>query len=208
MCSAESEPPGTPGAGQRVEEGMPTLDGAEQRRLLEIARASITDGLTTGVPLKIALEQECAALRHQRASFVTLQINQALRGCIGHLEAVVPLATDVAENAFAAAFRDPRFRPLSQRELDRIHIEVSVLTPPEPIAFSSETELLAALVPHRDGLILTEGPYQGTFLPSVWAQLPTPEAFLNQLKRKAGLPADHWSDAIRVARYRTESFAE
>lgn len=191
-----------------VDQDRDALAGVERQRLLVIARESIAQGLAHGSPLSIRLDDEPASLRAPRASFVTLELGGHLRGCIGHLEAVGPLATDVAENAFAAAFQDPRFAPLSEPELARIEIAISILTPPEPLAFASEAELLDQIIPGVDGLILSEGHRRGTFLPSVWSQLPSREAFLRHLKQKAGLPPDHWSDQIQVARYRTESFGE
>jgi AmmeMemoRadiSam system protein A len=184
------------------------LNAGERARLLEIARASILHGFESGRPLAIDPGQESTALREPRASFVTLERAGQLRGCIGHLEAVSALACDVAENAYAAAFRDPRFAPLGPAEVDQVQVSISVLTPPEPIAFGSETELLSLIEPQVDGLILSEGQRRGTFLPSVWSQLPSPEAFLRHLKQKAGLAPDHWSEQIQVARYHTESFSE
>ncbi|MFP4246236.1 MAG: AmmeMemoRadiSam system protein A [Halochromatium sp.] len=184
------------------------LTAVQRARLLAIARDSIAHGLARGAPLAIDPEPEAPALRARRASFVTLERDGQLRGCIGHLEAVTDLACDVAENAYAAAFCDPRFPPLSAEELQRVRIAISVLTPPQPLAFASEAELLAMLEPGIDGLILSEGQRRGTFLPSVWSQLPSPEAFLRHLKQKAGLAPTHWSERIQVARYRTESFSE
>ncbi|NBC47835.1 MAG: AmmeMemoRadiSam system protein A [Gammaproteobacteria bacterium] len=214
-----SEPPAQrsaqPAADARPEQADASADQdrgalgrAERQRLLAIARASIAHGLAQGAPLPIALPDEPAPLHATRASFVTLELGGNLRGCIGHLEAIGPLATDVAENAFAAAFQDPRFPPLSEPELARVAIAISVLTPPEPLAFANEAELLDQITPGVDGLILSEGHRRGTFLPSVWSQLPSPEAFLRHLKQKAGLPPDYWSDQIQIARYRTESFGE
>lgn len=185
-----------------------SLPARQRTRLLAIARGSIAHGLEQGAPLTIDPEQEAPALRTLRASFVTLEQDGQLRGCIGHLEAVTALARDVAENAYAAAFRDPRFSPLSAPELDDLRIKISVLTPPEPIAFSTEAELLEAIEPGVDGLILSEGARRGTFLPSVWSQLPSREGFLRHLKQKAGLASEHWSPRIRVERYRTESFGD
>ncbi|MEA3639527.1 MAG: AmmeMemoRadiSam system protein A [Lamprobacter sp.] len=185
-----------------------SLDAPARQRLLEIARQSIRHGLNQDGALPIVAEQESSRLREQRASFVTLERQGRLRGCIGHLEAITALACDVAENAHAAAFLDPRFAPLSAQEFDDLKIEISVLTPPQPIAFSNEAELLAAIEPGLDGLILREGARRGTFLPSVWAQLPSRETFLRHLKQKAGLAPEHWSEQIQVARYRTESFSE
>jgi AmmeMemoRadiSam system protein A len=147
-------------------------------------------------------------LKAIRASFVTLNRHGRLRGCIGHLEAVQPLVNDVAENAFAAAFRDPRFAPLTQSEWPDVEIHLSILTPPEPMEFTDEADLVRQIRPGEDGLILRDGPNRGTFLPSVWESLPEPVDFLIHLKHKAGLAANHWSEQLEVHRYRTESFGE
>lgn len=190
---------------------MPSTEAAygtaERRQLLALARASIDHGLAHGAPLQPDLPTLPASLRAARAAFVTLHLDGALRGCIGSLEARRPLAEDVAENAFAAAFRDPRFSPVTAAEVARLELQISVLSPPEPLAFASEAELLALLRPGVDGLILADCGRRGTFLPSVWAQLPEAREFLAHLKRKAGLPADHWSSTLTVARYTTESFS-
>ena len=186
----------------------PLLHAEQRQALLAVARRSIALGLEEGRPLRVNLEDYAAELRAQRTAFVTLQEFGQLRGCIGHLEARQPLVKDVAENAFAAAFRDPRFPPVTARELERLHIEISVLTPATTLSFGSEQELVAMIEPGRDGLILEEGLARGTFLPSVWESLPKPVDFLRQLKRKAGLPENYWSDRLRISRYRTESFGE
>ena len=189
---------------------MPSTEAAyspaERRQLLSLARASIDHGLAHGTPLQPDLDALPAALRDARAAFVTLQLDGALRGCIGSLETSRPLAEDVAQNAFAAAFRDPRFSPVSATEGPRLAVQISVLSPPEPLIFTSEAELLTLLRPGVDGLILADRGRRGTFLPSVWGQLPEPREFLAHLKRKAGLPADHWSATLTLARYTTESF--
>jgi AmmeMemoRadiSam system protein A len=151
--------------------------------------------------------QPNSASRVPRSStFVTLHLDGQLRGCIGSLEAHRPLAEDVAANAFAAAFRDPRFPPVSRAEAARLALEISVLSPAEPMHFRSEADLLAQLRPGIDGLILSDLGRRGTFLPSVWSQLPAARDFLVHLKHKAGLPADHWSATLSVERYTTESF--
>jgi len=103
-----------------------------------------------------------------------------------------------------AAFRDPRFPPLAADEFDELDIHLSILTPAEPVSFTSEQELITQLQPGIDGLILEEGHRRGTFLPSVWEQLPEPQQFLRHLKQKAGLSPDYWSENIRISRYRTE----
>ena len=185
-----------------------TFSAEDRASLLDLARRSIVHGLERGSPLRVAPEDYPESLREERAAFVTLHRHGELRGCIGHLEACQALVRDVAENAYAAAFRDPRFPPLARQELAGLAVHISVLTPPEPMTFSSEADLLAQIRPGIDGLILSEGSARGTFLPSVWESLPQPRDFLNQLKRKARLPADHWSERIRVARYTTESFGD
>ncbi|MFM8330702.1 MAG: AmmeMemoRadiSam system protein A [Candidatus Methylumidiphilus sp.] len=178
---------------------------AEQRQtLLRLARDSIRQGLDVGRPLAVDVTALPPPLQAVRASFVTLQKHGELRGCIGMLEAVRPLAQDIAENAYAAAFRDPRFPPLAADEWADLDIHLSLLTPAEPMRFSSEQDLLAQLRPGVDGLILEEGRRRGTFLPSVWEQLPEPAQFLEHLKRKAGLPGGYWSDTLKVWRYRAE----
>ena len=174
--------------------------------LLRVASASIEHGLDQGVPLPIDPEDHAEPLRATRACFVTLKRHARLRGCIGHLQAIQPLVRDVAENAFKAAFRDPRFPPLSRVELAGLDLHISILTPAEPMTFRSQRDLLTQIRPGIDGLILEEGTHRGTFLPSVWESLPQPETFLRELLQKAGLRPDYWSDGIRVYRYATESF--
>ena len=142
------------------------------------------------------------------ATFVTLTQNGQLRGCIGSLEAHRPLATDVAENARAAAFRDPRFAPLGKDEFARTRVEVSLLTPPEPFPVADEADALARLRPRIDGLILSYGRRRATFLPQVWESLPEAHQFIAQLKLKAGLPADFWHQQITLARYGVRKWKE
>ncbi|MEF8713129.1 MAG: AmmeMemoRadiSam system protein A [Accumulibacter sp.] len=147
-------------------------------------------------------------LAEPAATFVTLTQDGQLRGCIGSLEAHRPLATDVAENAVAAAFRDTRFAPLSPAEFARTHVEVSLLTPPEPFAVADEADALARLRPGIDGLIVSYGRRRATFLPQVWESLPEPRQFLAQLKLKAGLPADFWHEQLILARYGVRKWKE
>jgi len=182
---------------------------AERELMLRLARDSIVHGLGTGKPVEVAIEQYPESLQAERACFVTLTRAGQLRGCIGHLEPIQPLVRDVAENAFAAAFRDPRFPPLRENELGDIRIEISILGEPVPVSFTSEDDLVRQIRPGVDGLIL-EGPmgHRGTFLPSVWESLPEASQFLDHLKLKAGLPADYWDERIRIWRYTTEAFEE
>ncbi|VAX06193.1 COG2078: Uncharacterized ACR [hydrothermal vent metagenome] len=183
------------------------LSKQDRTTLLQIATDSICHGLSNGHALPVLIGNHSDDLKAHRASFVTLNRLGNLRGCIGHLEAINPLVKDVADNAFAAAFQDPRFPQLTNGELAGLEIHISVLTPATPMVFSSEENLISQLSPGQDGLILKEGAKQGTFLPSVWESLPRPEEFLKHLKLKARLPAAYWSDTIKVYRYETESFS-
>jgi AmmeMemoRadiSam system protein B/AmmeMemoRadiSam system protein A len=142
------------------------------------------------------------------AVFVTLLLDGRLRGCIGSLEPHRPLREDLRANAVAAAFRDPRFPPLSAAEFARVRVEVSELEPAEPLVAGSETEAWAAVEPGIHGVILEWGRHRSTFLPQVWAQLPTPREFFAALKCKAGLPADFWAPDVRLARYTVRKWAE
>ena len=180
----------------------------DRQILLNLARESIQFGLTHSQPLTVKRQNYSDVLQQLRASFVTLHKHGELRGCIGSLKARQPLVDDIASNAFNSAFHDPRFPPLQANEFDQLHIHIEILTPPEPIQFSSEQDLLDQLQPGKDGLLLSEGLHRGTFLPTVWESLPLPEQFLFHLKNKAGLPGDYWSDNIKVQRYHTESFEE
>ncbi|RLA19737.1 MAG: AMMECR1 domain-containing protein [Gammaproteobacteria bacterium] len=183
---------------------------SQQHRLilLKLARDSITSGIMTGQPLQLNLNDYPPELTEERATFVTLEINDKLRGCIGSLEARRSLAKDIAENSWAAAFNDPRFPAVSKSELETVDIHLSILSIPQSMQFSSERELINQLRPRIDGLILEEGGFRATFLPSVWESLEEPAYFLQHLKQKAGLPTDYWSDNLRVYRYTTESFGE
>jgi AmmeMemoRadiSam system protein A len=147
-------------------------------------------------------------LQKPGATFVTLRRFGQLRGCIGSLEAWRPLAEDVASNALAAAFNDPRFPPVSPAEWPDIRIEVSLLSPPEPLLFVNEDDALAQLRPGIDGVILTGVGRRSTYLPQVWEQLPEPVDFLTSLKRKAGLPADWWGPDVRLQRYGVTKWKE
>jgi len=183
-----------------------TLDKSTRSALLEIAKKSIQHGLKQGFALPVKAKNYPIPLQSIRASFVTLQKHGNLRGCIGHLEAVKPLVEDVAQNAFAAAFSDPRFPKLEENELKELEIHISVLTASTAMTFASEADLLHQLRPGIDGLILKDGFKQGTFLPSVWESLAKPADFFQHLKLKAGLPASHWSNSLEVYRYETEYF--
>ena len=156
--------------------------------------------------LTIDLSNFPAELVKPRSTFVTLEKLGQLRGCIGSLEAHRPLAQDVIHNSYAAAFSDPRFPPVKSDELQQIDIHISILNPAKKIDCQTEQELLDQLRPKIDGLILEEGSHRATFLPSVWQSLPQSEQFVRQLKLKAGLAENYWSDRIHCYRYTTENF--
>lgn len=184
------------------------LSPEQQRQLINLARESIAYGLETGRVFSVDAQAYPEPLRRVVATFVTLRHEGRLRGCIGTLEAHRPLVVDVAEHAYAAAFRDPRFPPLSAAELPELEIEISILSAPEPLHFNSEAELLRRLRPGVDGLILEEDGRRGTFLPSVWESLPQREEFLRQLKVKCGLPPNYWSPTLRAYRYTSTHIGE
>ncbi|MCF8479387.1 MAG: AmmeMemoRadiSam system protein A [Rhodospirillum sp.] len=173
--------------------------------LLVLAAEAIVEGLRDGRPTPPDLATQPGPLRAKGAAFVTLTKGGQLRGCIGSVGANRPLALDVAANAWAAATRDPRFPRLTLEELPELALSVSVLTTPVPMTFSDQADLLSQIRPGVDGLILSDTGYRGLFLPQVWESLPSAPAFLAHLKQKAGLPLDHWSDALRMERFEARS---
>lgn len=184
------------------------LSAADKQLLLKLARQSVTATVNQQSFIAADLLSHPKALQQHAACFVTLtQFNQ-LRGCIGSLEAYQPLIYDVIDNAQSAASRDPRFAPVTENELANIHIEISVLSPIEPIHFNSEDDLLLQIKPFADGLVIQDGAYRSTFLPLVWDKIPDKKHFLQELKIKAGLPSNHWSNTLKVSRYHTIIFAE
>lgn len=185
-----------------------SLTRPQQQQLIKIAKDSIAYGLKHARALSINNKNYSPELQAQHASFVTLEIKQQLRGCIGILEATRPLVIDIAENAFAAAFKDPRFAPLSATEYALLEIHLSILGPAVAISFYSEEDLIRQLRPGIDGLIMQEGGRRGTFLPSVWESLTEPSDFLQHLKQKSGLSIDYWSDSLKVSRYECEYISE
>ena len=172
--------------------------------LLAIARGAIAAALGEAGPGF----EPAAWLEEKGASFVTLMQRGALRGCVGSLSAERSVRADVEKNALAAAFRDPRFAPLSRSEYPETLVEVSLLSSLEPIVFESESHALGQLRPGVDGVLLEYGARRGTFLPQVWEQLPEPSAFLAHLKQKAGLPAGFWVAELKLSRYTVSKWRE
>jgi MEMO1 family protein len=179
--------------------------------LVKLARQTIMEKLGMDVPgsvsqdLVSALGDDCFDLHY--GTFVTLKIKGQLRGCIGSLTSTETVAEGVRRNALNAAFHDPRFSPLTLDELDRITVEVSILTEPQPLSFRGGQDLINKLRPHVDGVIVRKGYARATFLPQVWDQLPLPEDFLSHLCMKAGLSSHAWKDSdLEVLTYQVQYF--
>jgi AmmeMemoRadiSam system protein A len=178
-----------------------SLTAEQKRRLLEIARETLIGHLTDGAVPKFEVDDH---LRQPGAAFVTLTKHGALRGCIGHTAAVAPLYETVADCAVQAGVADPRFPPITRVELDSLHIEISVLTPMQPVATIDEIEV------GRDGLMMVNGGYRGLLLPQVateygWNRIE----FLRQTCRKAGLSSDAYLDpATTIYKFEALVFGE
>ncbi len=184
------------------------FDASQRAVLFDLARRSISAGLTEGRRVPYVPESLPPALTARRASFVTLRIGGMLRGCCGSIEVRHTLAEDVWRNAWASAFSDPRFTALTAGEFAQCDIHIAVLSELEPLNVADESELLRILRPGIDGLLLSAQGERATFLPSVWEQLPSPEQFLRHLKLKAGWSVDAWPAELRAWRYTTEELGE
>jgi AmmeMemoRadiSam system protein A len=181
----------------------------ERRYLLALARQTVRDVAGGGRVPEIPAREVNAELAQPKACFVTLTKRGELRGCIGHLSAIMPLYRAVIDNARNAALRDPRFPAVAPREVDELEIEISVLTEPQPLAFASPEDLLAKLQPGVDGVVLRIGSHVATFLPQVWEQIPDKVGFLDSLAEKAGARAGDWRERdTAVSIYHVESFKE
>jgi AmmeMemoRadiSam system protein B/AmmeMemoRadiSam system protein A len=178
------------------------------RTLIGIARGTIGNAFDARGGGAVRLLPNPAWLAQRGASFVTLTMDGALRGCIGSLQATRPLGEDVASNSLHAAFRDPRFAPLTRAEWPRVRTEVSVLSTPRAMSFADEADLLEQLRPGEDGVILECAGRRGTFLPQVWESLPEKRRFLEELRRKAGLPADTPLERCSLWRYQVRKWRE
>ena len=182
------------------------LDGAARHTLLALARESLRAALDSGAPGAFPQRDYADPLCSWRSSFVTLSRAGKLRGCCGRLEADRRLVEDVWDNAFSSGFRDPRFEPLLAHELRELQIEISVLSPLEKLDVRNTGELLAVLVPQRDGLLLEHAGERVTFIPHVWEGVADPASFVRLLREKAGWPADGWEGDLQVWRFEAESF--
>ncbi len=173
--------------------------------LPQIAVTAIGEALRTGRRILPVVTDP--VLREPGATFVTLERDERLLGCVGTLVAEEPVGIDTARHALAAAFEDPRVPPVSRDDFTVMSVKVSLLTRPQPLGVSTREELLAALQPEIDGVVVDAARHRGTFLPSVWAKVPEPDAFVDALWMKAGLPPGAWPDDLRIATYRTAEYA-
>jgi AmmeMemoRadiSam system protein A len=190
-----------------------TLSSVQGKLLVQLARKTLMEHFSLNLPegqadrLNEGLKDE--AFQAVSGVFVTLRMGGQLRGCIGTLEGREPLASGVATQAVNAAFHDPRFSALKRNELDRVNIEVSVLSQPQPLAYTDADDLLVKLQPHIDGVTISMDYAGATFLPQVWEQLPRPDDFLSHLCMKAGLDRDAWREGkLHVETYQVQYFEE
>ena len=182
------------------------LSDVDRATLLDIADESIRAGLAGRARSRVDTASLPPLLAERGAAFVTVRVGSELNGCIGSIEPVAPLGAAVARHAWDAAFADPRLPPLRPEEYEHTTIEVSVLSPLEPIPGRSEAELLAALRPGEDGLVIAAQGRRGLFLPVVWESLPDPRDFLHHLQDKAGLPPGWWPEDMVANRFSVEKF--
>ncbi len=183
------------------------LNPQERSILLRLARQALDEAVNGELLEPLDMSTLPLALQAEGASFVTLTRRGELRGCIGALEAHQPLAEDVREHAVAAALQDYRFPPVSPEELPEIDIEISRLTPSQPLPYATVEELLRCLRPGMDGVVLKYGGRRATFLPQVWEKIPDPAVFLSALCQKMGAPSDLWQrHQLEVFIYQVEEF--
>ena len=189
------------------------LSPEQGQSLVELARQTLMERLGQQVPqskidaLNAALKDPCFQMAC--GTFVTLKISGQLRGCIGNLASNETPLSGIRRNAVNAAFHDPRFAPLRAAELDRVEIEVSILSEPKPLSYHDGADLLKKLRPGVDGVTIGLGHASATFLPQVWEQLPEPQDFLAHLCMKAGLAAEAWEKhRLEVSTYQVQHFEE
>jgi AmmeMemoRadiSam system protein A len=180
-----------------------------RKTILKLARDALQIATEKGRLPPIDLSALPEELWETGASFVTLRKNDALRGCIGALEAKLPLAEDIRQHAVAAALYDYRFPAVEAHEVKDICIEVSILTEPKRLEYEDPEDLLQLLRPMIDGVIISDGVRRATFLPQVWERIPSPSLFLSMLCEKASLPSNAWqTQKLQVSIYQVEDIHE
>jgi hypothetical protein len=178
----------------------------EQQRRGRVLLAIARESFARPVQAIASIDWHEDWLRAIAASFVTLRDRGELRGCIGTVDAHRPLGDDVAHNAYAAAYRDARFGPVTAEVRERLDVEVSVLSARVAVEAEGEGALAGQLRPGVDGVVLEFQGRSATFLPQVWEHLPDPVDFLTELRLKARLPARFWHPELRVSRYTVEKY--
>ena len=184
------------------------VDRKEQEFLLSLARRTLNEYYENGTAARVDESTLTPRLKKVQGCFVTLNKNNELRGCIGHIIPQKPLYECVIENALSAALQDPRFEPVKKEELKDIGIDISVLTVPKKLDYSDAKDLLGKLTPMQDGVVLKYGLGGATYLPQVWEQLPDKADFLSSLCRKSGNPADCYTKKPEISLYQAQVFKE
>jgi AmmeMemoRadiSam system protein A len=185
------------------------LNAEERKILLKLARQSLEAAVRHQPAPQLTAQELTSMLQESGASFVTLTIQGMLRGCVGTLEPYQSLAEDVSEHAIAAGLQDFRFQPVRPEELSQIEIEVSRLTIPQPLQYTTPESLVQSLRPGIDGVVLRDGIRRATFLPQVWEKLPAPVEFLEHLCAKMGADPGLWKrKKLEVLVYQVEEFRE
>jgi AmmeMemoRadiSam system protein A len=173
---------------------MDSLNKADQQTLINLAFRSIKQGLSGPPTPPPASTINSQTLYRKQGSFVTLYLKDQLHGCVGHTEPIKPLYQDVYQNAYAAAFKDPRFNPITSADYPSLSIEISILSPLHPITAHQPQQILQALRPNIHGVVIQNSINKSTFLPQVWQKIPQKEVFLAELCHKASLPSEAWKD--------------
>jgi len=188
---------------------MDVYSNDEKSYLIDLAKTAIYTGEIKSIIQSVNLEKISSNLKKERGVFVTIYKNGGLRGCIGYILPVIPLYNAVIENAYNAAYKDPRFLPLKKEEVKELDVEISVLTLPQKLNYDDSKDLLDKLEPLKDGVIIRKGFSSATFLPQVWEQLLEKKDFLSHLCLKAGLPKDEWEKGkLDIELYRAIVFGE
>jgi AmmeMemoRadiSam system protein A len=180
---------------------MPSLSEADRQSLLELARRAIAEAVSQEKPAGSL--SYAGVFAEKRGVFVTLHARGRLRGCIGVIEAFEPLGESIARCAASAAFQDPRFSPVNAEEFRELQIELSLLSPPEPI-------LPRNIEIGKHGLLISQAAKRGLLLPQVAVQHNfTREQFLEETCRKAGLAAHAWQEPeTQILGFTCEVFSE
>lgn len=185
------------------------MTNEQKQYLLKLARQAISYYLEKGERKKVNEKEVDEDLKYKQGTFVTLMINDQLRGCIGHIMPIQELYKDVIDNAIGAAFEDPRFPALTKQEFDQVKIEISVLDLPKNLDYENAEDLIQKLEKDKPGVILKSGLSQATFLPQVWEDLKEPKEFLSHLSMKAGLDEQAWKEGdVEILVYGVEKFEE